>query len=106
MAACELAGVEPTFTTYEGNDADGYALSVNIARRHMTKGQLAMLIVDAKPELFRDETVSANTLMIGKATISKARHVAGPVAPAFAIRHAGAGSEIHKLGDQRVSDRG
>jgi hypothetical protein len=75
QAACELAGVEPSTVVYDGDDPDGYALAVNIARRHMTKGQLAMLIVDAKPELFRDETVSANTLMIGKATISKARLV-------------------------------
>ena len=43
LAACELAGVEPEFTTYEGNDPDGYALSVNITRRHLTKGQQAMI---------------------------------------------------------------
>ncbi|MGH3936444.1 MAG: ParB/RepB/Spo0J family partition protein [Pseudonocardiaceae bacterium] len=42
-AACQLAGVEPTFTTYDGTDPDGYALAVNIARRHLSKGQQAMI---------------------------------------------------------------
>lgn len=49
-AACAIAGVEPTFTTYDGDDPDGYALSVNIARRHLTKGQQGMVI--AKAQLF------------------------------------------------------
>jgi hypothetical protein len=42
-AACQIAGIEPTFITYDGDDADGYALSVNIARRHLSKGQQAMV---------------------------------------------------------------
>lgn len=43
LAACEIAGVEPIFTTYEGDDPGGYALAVNIARRNLTKGQSAMV---------------------------------------------------------------
>jgi ParB-like chromosome segregation protein Spo0J len=43
LAACELAGVEPAFVIYDGEDPDGYALAVNIARRHLTKGQQAMV---------------------------------------------------------------
>jgi hypothetical protein len=55
LAACKLAGVEPEFTTYNGDDPDGYALSVNIARRHLTKGQQAMVaakgaVVSGKPQ--------------------------------------------------------
>jgi hypothetical protein len=46
-AACLIAGVEPRFETYSGDDPDGYALSVNIARRHLTKGQQAMIIASA-----------------------------------------------------------
>lgn len=46
-AACALAGVEPSFTTYDGDDPEGYALAVNIARRHLTKGQQAMVIAKA-----------------------------------------------------------
>lgn len=46
-AACELASVEPEFETYDGDDPDGYALAVNIARRHLTKGQIAMVTARA-----------------------------------------------------------
>src|SRR5687767_89338 len=48
LAACRLAGVEPTFETYGGDDPDGYALSTNINRRHMTKGQQAMVAARAR----------------------------------------------------------
>ena len=47
LAACELVGIEPSFVSYEGDDPDGYALSVNIARRHLTKGQQAMVAARA-----------------------------------------------------------
>jgi hypothetical protein len=54
-AACKLAGAEPAFVDYDGDDPDGYALAVNIARRHMTKGQQAMVaakgaMVSGKPQ--------------------------------------------------------
>jgi hypothetical protein len=47
FAACKLAGVEPEFVVYEGDDPDGYALAVNISRRHMTKGQQALVVAKA-----------------------------------------------------------
>jgi hypothetical protein len=47
FAACKLAGVEPEFVVYEGDDPDGYALAVNISRRHMTKGQQAIVVAKA-----------------------------------------------------------
>lgn len=47
LAACEMAAVEPTFITYEGDDPAGYALSVNIARRHMTASQRAITVARA-----------------------------------------------------------
>lgn len=47
FAACKLADVEPKFSTYEGDDPDGYALAVNISRRHMTKGQQAIVVARA-----------------------------------------------------------
>ncbi len=46
-AACLIAGVEPTFTTYDGDDPAGYALAVNIQRRNLTRGQRAMAVVTA-----------------------------------------------------------
>lgn len=47
LAACKRAGIEPEFVTYGGNDAATYALSVNIARRHLSKGQRAMIAAKA-----------------------------------------------------------
>ncbi|MFJ4676862.1 ParB/RepB/Spo0J family partition protein [Kitasatospora sp. NPDC088783] len=47
LAACELAGVKPDFTTYEGKDANAYAFLVNARRRNLTKGQLAMIAAKA-----------------------------------------------------------
>jgi hypothetical protein len=42
-----IEGVEPTFTTYTGDDPDGYALAVNIARRHLTTGAWALIAAKA-----------------------------------------------------------
>jgi len=41
--ACEEAKVEPRFVEYEGKDALGFVVSVNIKRRHLTLEQRAML---------------------------------------------------------------
>ncbi|KUN02148.1 plasmid replication/partition related protein [Streptomyces yokosukanensis] len=49
LKACEIAGVEPAYTTYEGDDPDGYVLSANAHRRNLTKGQLAMITAKACP---------------------------------------------------------
>ncbi|MFD4575802.1 ParB N-terminal domain-containing protein [Streptomyces sp. NPDC058417] len=48
LAACERVGVEPTFFTYEQDNADAYVLSVNLRRRNLTKGQTAMITVKAR----------------------------------------------------------
>jgi hypothetical protein len=55
LAACELADVAPTFTTYTGSDPIGYAVSVNVKRRHLTDGQRAMLALEVLP-LYEAET--------------------------------------------------
>ncbi|WP_435059126.1 ParB N-terminal domain-containing protein [Streptomyces sp. bgisy060] len=47
LRACEIASVEPTYTTYDGDDARAYVLSANSRRRHLTKGQLAMIAATA-----------------------------------------------------------
>jgi hypothetical protein len=54
LAACELASVEPAFETYDGTDPDTNGLSVNIARRHLSKGQQAM--VAARAAVIRGES--------------------------------------------------
>ncbi|QES21285.1 ParB/RepB/Spo0J family partition protein [Streptomyces venezuelae] len=43
LAACEIAGVEPHFTTYTGSDPTALILSSNVFRRHISKGQEAMI---------------------------------------------------------------
>jgi hypothetical protein len=58
LAACEMAGVEPEFTTYEGDDPAGYALAVNIARRHLTKGQKAMIIARTEYKNYTEAEIS------------------------------------------------
>ncbi|GAA3065779.1 ParB N-terminal domain-containing protein [Streptomyces roseofulvus] len=43
LAACEIAGVEPRFTTYTGDNPRAKIFSKNVIRRHLNKGQLAMI---------------------------------------------------------------
>jgi hypothetical protein len=49
LAACKLAGVDPLFETMSG-DALQYIHSTNIKRRHLSKGQQAMLTAMLFPE--------------------------------------------------------
>lgn len=42
LAACEKAGVAPSFTTYEGDDLAEYVIDCNTSRRHMSTGARAM----------------------------------------------------------------
>lgn len=50
LAACEQAGVKPTVTRYGGDDPDGYAVTVNVSRRSLTKGQKAMIVARYRSE--------------------------------------------------------
>ena len=51
LAACEMAGVKPEFMQLaEDCDPVTYILSVNIARRHMSKSQRAMAVAMVYPE--------------------------------------------------------
>ncbi|MFD4373341.1 plasmid replication/partition related protein [Streptomyces sp. NPDC058486] len=43
LAACEIAGVEPRFTTYTGDNPRALIFSNNVFRRHLSKGQQAMI---------------------------------------------------------------
>ncbi|MGW4812167.1 ParB/RepB/Spo0J family partition protein [Kitasatospora cineracea] len=44
LAACERAGVEPRFTTYDGTDQTEYIWLSNVRRRHISAGQRAMIL--------------------------------------------------------------
>jgi hypothetical protein len=48
LAACNIANVEPSFTTYRGDDPLGFVISENVKRRHLTASQRAMLSLDAE----------------------------------------------------------
>jgi ParB-like chromosome segregation protein Spo0J len=45
LAACENVGVNPVFETYTGDDPEGFILSANVHRRHITPSQRAAVIV-------------------------------------------------------------
>jgi len=83
LAACELAGVEPTFETYDGDDPDGYALAVNIARRHLRPSQRYILIEQARrmasaPKSLFSKT-DANRLSFAAVVLDFAPDLAGTV---------------------------
>jgi ParB/Sulfiredoxin domain len=44
LRACKLAGVEPRFTTYEGDDPEAFILSMNVFRMHFPPDVRAMAI--------------------------------------------------------------
>ncbi|MFE1286328.1 hypothetical protein [Streptomyces sp. NPDC058751] len=43
LAACKIAGVEPRFTTYTGDNPRALIFSNNVVRQHIAKGQQAMI---------------------------------------------------------------
>ena len=45
LEACKIAGVQPTFETYTGEDPVAFIISANIHRRHLTKQRRAEKIV-------------------------------------------------------------
>ncbi len=72
FAACKIAGVEPQFVTFDGDDAEGYALAVNIARRHMTKSQQAIVVAGALSKLDNQEDAGSR-FGIAQSRISEAK---------------------------------
>lgn len=71
LAACGAAKVEPLAAIYIGDDPDGYALSANVNRRNLTKGQTAMIAAQAL-FLGNNQTSVAASSGTSQAMIAKA----------------------------------
>lgn len=72
LAACELAGVEPKFVEYDGDDPDGYALAVNLQRRNLTKGQQAMVAARALLVSNTTQASAANSVGVIRSRVAQA----------------------------------
>jgi len=44
LAACTIAGIPPRYAHHSGADPVGDALALNLNRRHLSKGQIAMIV--------------------------------------------------------------
>src|SRR5215831_3884335 len=80
LKACKIADVEPRFDRLNGIDAEAYILSTNIARRHMMKGAIAMVVAEAYPEpeergRGKKGSVAEQFPMVKKARLAEARAV-------------------------------
>jgi hypothetical protein len=75
--ACRRAGVTPHHILLDGQDPVAYILSANINRRHMTKGQRAIVVAKIYPEPKRGihSEFHEETGELSKAHLSRARFV-------------------------------
>jgi len=82
--ACCAAGIEPTFTVYQGDDPVSYVVSLNLRRRHLSKSQRAM--VAAKLATLKDGQRAdlveglpigraSELLNVGERSVARAREV-------------------------------
>lgn len=70
--ACQVHGIAPEFVTYDGPDPDGYALAVNLARRHLSKGQRAIIAAEAWSVSDQNQRSVATTSQVSKTRITEA----------------------------------
>lgn len=76
LAACDKASVKPTATVYYGDDPVGMILALNVARRHMSKGQLAITVAEAlsldSVKDWGSKSKAADSVRIDPALVSRA----------------------------------
>jgi hypothetical protein len=89
LAACKIAGVEPRFKEFAGDDPLGYVISLNLTRRHMNASQRATVAAkianmrqgartDLQPSANWPEvsqTKAAKMLNVGERSVRRARKV-------------------------------
>jgi hypothetical protein len=81
--ACEIAGVEPQFQDYVGDDPLSFVVSRNLHRRHLTESQRAVVaarLADLKPGANQHTPGlpigrAADLLNVGTRTVARAREV-------------------------------
>src|SRR5215831_11998710 len=81
--ACEAAGIEPTFTVYQGDDPVSYVISLNPRRRHLDESQRAMVAAKLATLKLGDNQHSeglpigrsSELLNVGERTVARAREV-------------------------------
>jgi N6-adenosine-specific RNA methylase IME4 len=101
--ACLDAGVEPTFSTYEGNDPLGYVISLNLQRRHLDESQRAMVAAKLatlkrgdnqhSPIGETSQAKAADLLNVGKRSVERAA----------AVRDHGSPELVHAVEQGRVA---
>jgi N6-adenosine-specific RNA methylase IME4 len=87
--ACEAAGVQPTFTTYTGDDPVAYVVSLNLRRRHLDESQRAMVAAKLATLKLGDNQHSegpsieeaSRLLNVGHASVERAKTVQRVGAP-------------------------
>lgn len=94
--ACRKVGVECRFREYGGSDPAAFVVSANLARRHLTKSQRAMVagrLMDTPPHRPKKGTNSspytskanaAEATNVGRTAVTAARKVIDKAAPAVA----------------------
>jgi hypothetical protein len=81
--ACNMAGYQPEFQDYVGNDPLGYVVSRNLRRRHLTESQRAMVaakVADLKRGANQHSEGlpigrTAHLLNVGERTVARAKEV-------------------------------
>jgi hypothetical protein len=85
LAACRIAGVEPRFKEFAGNDPLGYVVSLNLTRRHLSESQRAMVAAKIatlpkgsnqhSPIGEPSQAQAAKMLNVGKRSVERARKI-------------------------------